>query len=95
MPSKVTVSTTATLISAAKDRQLLVVQNQGATDLFLAFDQTASSVTVDSGSFPGMKLAAGNTFTFLAEAKHPIPAISGAVYGVVSSGTTTVSLQEG
>lgn len=56
MISKIAVATTATLVSAAKERQWLMVQNQSDTPIFLSFDGTAG-VTIDTGAAPGIRLA--------------------------------------
>lgn len=98
MPSaKVSIPTgsTPTLISAARERQMLVFQNQGTADVYVAWDKTASAVTIDTGSYPGLKLAPGETFGFSADVKFPVSAFSGAVYGVHGDASTqTGSLQE-
>jgi hypothetical protein len=97
MPTKIAVVTgaTPTLVSAARERQLLVVQNQGSVDVFIGFDRTASSVTVDTGSFPGQRISPGETFGFAADVVHPVQAFSGGIYAVHGSGSTqNLSLQE-
>jgi len=60
MISKIAVATTATLVSAAKERQGLMIQNQSDTPIFLAFDGT-DTVTTDSGATPGIRLASYET----------------------------------
>lgn len=98
MPSaKVSIPTgsTPTLISAARERQSFVFQNQGTAPVYVAWDKTASAVTIDTGGFPGLKLEAGESFGFSADVKHPVPAFSGAIYGVHGDASTqTGSLQE-
>lgn len=94
MPSKIVVTTSPTIVSAARERQMLSIQNQSAGDVYLAWDSTASAVTVDSGASPGMKLVNGASFTFIAEAKFPVSSMSGAIYAVVASGTSNLSVQE-
>ena len=56
MISQIAVATTATLVSAAKERQWMMIQNQSDTAVFLSFDGTAT-VTTDAGATPGIRLA--------------------------------------
>lgn len=93
MISKIEVATTATLVSAAKERTWLMLQNQSDTPIFLSFDGTAS-VTIDSGGSPGIRLAPWETITTDDSAGRftgnnlPIYAIHG------GTGTKVVALHE-
>ena len=60
MISKLAVAATATLVSAAKERQWLMIQNQSDTPIFLSFDGT-DTVTTDAGATPGIRLAPFDT----------------------------------
>jgi hypothetical protein len=62
MISKIEVQTTATLVSGAKERNWLMLQNQSDTPIFLSFEGTAT-VTIDSGGSPGIRLAPWETIT--------------------------------
>lgn len=62
MITKVNVTTSATLVSDARERSWLMVQNQSDTTVFLSFDGSAD-VTIDSGAKPGIKLAPNETIT--------------------------------
>lgn len=56
MITKNLVTTAATLISDARERQWLMIQNQSDTSVFLSFDGS-SDITTDSGAKPGIRLA--------------------------------------
>ena len=97
MPTKISVPTgsTPTLVAAAKERQFIAIQNQGTADVFLAWDLTASSVTIDTGTYPGYKLTANAGIILSADIKHPVAAFSGAIYAVHGNASTqTISVQE-
>lgn len=78
----VTVGTTPTLIFESINRPGVVLENSGATPVFLGTPTVAAT-----GANAGPSLAAGGSLV--------LPFI-GAVFGVVASGTTTVAfLAEG
>lgn len=56
MITKVNVTTSPTLISAAQERNWLMLQNQSDTAIFLSFEGSAD-LTIDSGAKPGIRLA--------------------------------------
>lgn len=95
MPTKVNVTTSATLVSAAKQRQFIAIQNQSDTSIYLAWDDTAVGVTVDSGAAPGFRIDAGDSLILSADVRHPVLAFSGAIYAIHGgTGNKAVSVQE-
>ncbi len=56
MIQKIQIGTTATLVSQAKERNWLMLQNQSDVPVFLSFEGS-SDVTTDSGSKPGIRLS--------------------------------------
>lgn len=62
MISKINVGSTATLVSAAKERNWLMLQNQSDVAVFLSFEGSAD-LTTDSGAKPGIRLAPNETIT--------------------------------
>jgi hypothetical protein len=62
MISKIAIGSTATLVSAAKERNWLMLQNQSDVAVFLSFDGT-TAVTTDSGASPGIRLAPWESIT--------------------------------
>lgn len=95
MPTKVNVTTSATLVSAARQRQFIAIQNQSDTDIFIAWDATASTVTLDSGAAPGFKLPAGGSLILSTELRHPVLAFSNAIHAIHGgTGNKALSIQE-
>lgn len=64
MITKVNVTTSATLISAARKRRFFALQNQSDVDIFVAFTSEADQVTGAAGAKPGLKLAPGEPLLF-------------------------------
>jgi hypothetical protein len=60
--TKVAIGSTATLVSQAKERNWIMLQNQSDTAIFLSFEGTAT-VTTDSGASPGIRLAPWESIT--------------------------------
>lgn len=56
MISKTNVTTSPTIISAARERDWLMIQNQSDTPVFLSFDGS-SDLTTDTGAKPGIRLS--------------------------------------
>lgn len=95
MPSKVAITSSPTLVSAARERQFLALQNQSDVTMYVAMDKTAASVTIDTGSYPGLKLEPGASLILTTEIRHPILAFSGPIYAVVASGSNKyLAIQE-
>jgi hypothetical protein len=92
MISKVSVLSTATVLSTAKPRRWILVQNVSDTDVHVAFDGSAT-VTAAAGNYPGHLLRPGEGIALTGEG--PSGATDPAVYAIHgSTGSKTVVVQE-
>lgn len=65
MITKATVTTSAAQIRPSTYRRALYIRNISDTDCFFSFDgSTTTTLTGDSGSKPGVKVASGATHVF-------------------------------
>jgi hypothetical protein len=64
MITKINVTTSATLVSAARKRRFFALQNQSDVDIFVAFTPDADEVTGAAGAKPGLKLEPGEPLLF-------------------------------
>ena len=66
MITKATVGTSAAQASAARERSILILENQGSVAIYFSLEGT-SAVTVPAGASPGLTLEAGEKFTATSE----------------------------
>ena len=83
-------SSTPTLLLAARTRpdNHIAIQNQGTATIYVSYDGTAN-ITVPGGLRPGIAIAAGETL-FLSVGVMDAMAMSNAIYGVQTSGSTQI-----
>lgn len=92
MITKTLVGTSATLISSAKDRSMLIVYNVSDTDVFIAIEGSPD-VTDSTGARPGLKVAAGASFGWGGSAEHK-NATDQAIYAISTASNKAVVVQE-
>lgn len=83
-------SATASLLLARRqipDNQI-AIQNQGSAPIYVSYDGSAD-VTVAGGAKPGIAILAGETL-FLSVGVMDTMAMSNAIYGVQTSGSTQI-----
>jgi hypothetical protein len=80
----VSIGASAAVISAAKGRSRVIVQNNHATQILYLGDD--ASVTADATATGGLKIAAGASVT--------LEGFTGSLYGIASGAATTVAFFE-
>lgn len=87
-------STPASVLAASTSRTWVIISNVGSAAVSVAFTNDASSLTIDSGSYPGIPIAAGSSLTFTTESGR-IQHVQNAIWATTQTGTSTLAIHEG
>jgi hypothetical protein len=91
MISKITVGTTPVLVSAAKNRSWVRLQNLSDTPIFVSLEGS-SDVTVDTGAKPGVRINAGDSLYHPSVRLYQSAAL--AIYAVSTASGKVLTCQE-
>ena len=87
-------STPGLVLAASTSRTWVTIANIGSVAVSIAFTNDASSLTIDSGSYPGIPIAAGGSLMFTTESGR-IQHVQNAIYATTQSSTSTLAIHEG
>lgn len=87
-------STPAAALAASTSRTWVAIANIGSVAVSIAFTNDASGLTVDSGSYPGIPIAAGGMLFFTTESGR-IQHVQNAIWATTQTSTSTLAIHEG